>query len=260
MPLANHQFDSSEIEKLRYYVYVYTDPRNNKPFYVGKGQGNRAFAHLADTSECLKVSRIQEIREAKLSPKIEILAFDLDEATAFKVEAAAIDLIGFENLTNAQIGHHARKYGRRSIDTIHAELSAIPVPQFEHDMILIKVNDSFRDASASSAFSLYDATRGTWSLDRQRVAKIQYVAAVFGGVIREVYRVAAWLPAESTQYLDLTRSNLPSDRLEFVGKIAEEKIRNLYRWKSVAHMYRKGARNPILYVGPGFPRAIEGGS
>ena len=52
------QFDSAESEALRFYVYVYSDPRNNQPFYIGKGIGNRAFAHLGDKSESAKVGRI----------------------------------------------------------------------------------------------------------------------------------------------------------------------------------------------------------
>jgi len=250
------QFDQSEIEKLGYYVYVYNDPRNNSPFYVGKGKGNRAFAHLVDKSESLKVKRIEEINVAGLTPKIEILASGLDEATALKVEAAAIDLIGVGNLTNAQIGHHSRKYGRRSIDTIHAELAAKKVAKFEHNMVLIKINKTYGDASETSAMALYDATRGTWRVGRASVDKIEYAAAVFGGVIREVYQVAKWLPAESTLYLDPNRNFEPNDRLEFVGKIAEDKVRDKYRWHSVAELYKPGAVNPIMYVGPAFPKPL----
>lgn len=251
---AMQQFDRSEIEKLGYYVYVYNDPRNNSPFYVGKGQGNRAFAHLVDKSESLKTKRIEEIHAAKLTPKIEILAFGLDETTAFKVEAAAIDLIGFENLTNTQIGHHSRQYGRRSIDTVHAELSATKVEKFDHDMVLIKISKTYRVASKESAMALYDATRGTWPVAKASVDKVKYAAAIFGGVIREVYQVAAWLPAESTLYLDPNRDNEHSDRFEFVGKIADEEIRQKYRWCSVAHLYKRGAAFPIMYVGPAFKK------
>jgi hypothetical protein len=37
-------------------------------------------------------------------------------------------------------------------------------------------------------------------------------------------------------------------RWEFVGKIADEAIRNRYCGRSVADYFPKGAQNPILYV------------
>ena len=46
------------IEQLNSYVYVYIDPRNNEPFYIGKGKGNRLFSHLNESTESRKVERI----------------------------------------------------------------------------------------------------------------------------------------------------------------------------------------------------------
>lgn len=40
-------FSNEVIEKLKYYVYRLVDPRNGHTFYVGKGKGNRLFAHVA---------------------------------------------------------------------------------------------------------------------------------------------------------------------------------------------------------------------
>ena len=42
----NNQFTQEVIEQLKYYVYLLIDPTTNKPFYVGKGQGNRIFSHV----------------------------------------------------------------------------------------------------------------------------------------------------------------------------------------------------------------------
>jgi hypothetical protein len=33
-------------EKLRYYVYLYVDPRDGKVFYIGKGKEERCLDHL----------------------------------------------------------------------------------------------------------------------------------------------------------------------------------------------------------------------
>lgn len=40
------KFDKLIKNKLKNYVYVYIDPFDDKPFYIGKGTGNRCFSHL----------------------------------------------------------------------------------------------------------------------------------------------------------------------------------------------------------------------
>lgn len=243
-------FTPSESEKLGYYVYLYSDPRNDRPFYIGKGRGNRAFAHLNDAGENAKVARIREIRADGIEPRIEVLAFGLDEVTAFKVEAAAIDLVGFDNLTNAALGHGARQFGRMGVDEVHARLGSDAVVAFEDHCILIKINDTYADAVKRSVIDLYDATRGTWKLSVDRARQSKFALAVFGGVVREVYEIAEWLPAGSTIYVDANRDVLAPERYEFVGRVASEPVRKRYRWKSVAHLYKPGAANPIMYAGP----------
>jgi hypothetical protein len=37
--------------KLKYYVYIYSNPKTDEIFYVGKGKGNRVFAHLQEQSD-----------------------------------------------------------------------------------------------------------------------------------------------------------------------------------------------------------------
>jgi hypothetical protein len=47
-----------------YYVYLLIDPRDNKPFYVGKGRGSRVMHHEAEARTgkiSAKCSRIREI-------------------------------------------------------------------------------------------------------------------------------------------------------------------------------------------------------
>ena len=98
---------TDEVAKiLKSYVYVYIDPRNGKPFYIGKGIGNRLFSHLSEKSEANKVERIAEIRHSGKEPRIEILRYGLSDSEAHLVEAASIDLIGKAKLTNRMAGHH----------------------------------------------------------------------------------------------------------------------------------------------------------
>src|SRR4051812_1498092 len=100
-------------ERLGFYVYLYIDPRTNEPFYVGKGQGERALAHLRDTSESKKVAWIKDIQAAGLEPQIDILVHGLPlEEAALRIEAAVIDAIGPHKLTNAVRGWVTGKVGR----------------------------------------------------------------------------------------------------------------------------------------------------
>lgn len=255
------RFEKTTSDKLNYYVYLYVDPTNDEVFYVGKGRGSRCFTHLDDQGESEKVKRITEIRDLRQEPHIELLAFGLSEQTALKVEAAAIDLIGLKNLTNRGLGHGAGRYGRRSVDTVHAELAPQQLDRFDHDCVVIKVTGSierarerlghrFDGVSPESALALYDATRGTWPVDRERAGDVKYALAVHHGVVLEVYEIATWVPAGSTMY-PYEQIGRDPKKVEFVGRVAEDKVRDRYRLRSVKHFFKPGDRFPVRYFRAG---------
>jgi hypothetical protein len=86
-----------------YYVYQLVDPRNNQPFYIGKGKGRRAKTHLwevPETRNVYKENKIAKIREEGKEPIIEYLVSDIiDEALAYDIETTII-----------------KKYGRKGYD------------------------------------------------------------------------------------------------------------------------------------------------
>jgi len=67
------EFPSSVVEKLEYYVYLLIDPEINQIFYIGKGVGNRIFAHvngaIIDEIPSDKLDKIREIRAKGLEVK-----------------------------------------------------------------------------------------------------------------------------------------------------------------------------------------------
>ena len=240
------RFPQSILSNLKYYVYLYVDPRDDTVFYVGKGTNNRAFAHLRSKSEQQKTKRIKQIQVAGLQPKIEILVHGLrDEATAMRIEASVIDLIGIENLTNLQKGYGSREYGRMSTDQIAATYAAVKV-DISEPAILININKSYRYGITPG--ELYDATRSAWRIGKRRLGA-KYAFAVYQGVVQEVYEILEWYAADATFNCRTIGQANPSarrDRLEFIGRIASPNLRAKYVLNNVAHLM--GPRYPLTYV------------
>ena len=242
------EFSSKTIENLAYYVYIYSDPDTREPFYVGKGKGNRVFNHMIQDGENDKINKIKEIRARGKEPIIEILVHGVDENTAFKVEAAAIDLIGVDKLTNAQRGHHVATYGRIEVNTLNARYASEELfnQDITDNVMMIRVNKYYRNTMLP--FELYDITRCCWKVNKEKADKVKYVFSVYEGMVLEVYAVTQWLPAHSTlQYSAGEVLSQDVNRYEFVGRIAEPEVQNKYKNKSVANLFNKGEQNPIKY-------------
>lgn len=79
-----------------YYIYALKDPRTQsaQPFYIGKGTGNRAWEHTLRVDQTAKGKRIQDIQIAGHEVITAILADDLTEAQALKLEAELISAFG----------------------------------------------------------------------------------------------------------------------------------------------------------------------
>ena len=235
-------------EKLGYYVYLYVDPRDGKVFYIGKGKDERCLDHLFEDDDHPKVKRIREIFAAGMEPQIEMLAHGLrTEQEAYNIEAAAIGLLGLENLTNRVVGKDSLRFGRKRLSELEGYYAAKPV-KITDPVILIRVNQLYRHGMPAA--ELYDITRGVWVLGLSRASKIKYVFAVYEGVVREVYEPEKWVPALTTKYP--TRTDLvPEDakgRIEFVGKVAPEAIRQKYLLGDVTAYTKVSLQAPCLYI------------
>ncbi len=234
--------------KLGYYVYLLVNPLNNAVFYVGKGKGNRALTHLKDTAdvEKTKTKTIRQIRAQREEPRIEILAHGLKNAEmAKRIEAAAIDLLGVSNLTNEVRGLRSSKLPRMSLRDVIATYEKRR-KKINEPAILIRINRLYHYGMTDT--QLYDATRGIWKVGSRR-EKAEYAFAVYEGIVREVYAISRpWLPAGSTYFARRPSGYGSRDRWEFVGTLAEDRIRNKYRGKYVGHYFKQGAQNPIAYV------------
>ena len=245
---AMKSFPAATREKLGHYVYLYVDPRTDAVFYVGKGHNNRAFFHLDRDDGSAIATHIAEIRKARQEPRIEILVHGLQDAeTALRVEAAAIDLLGREQLTNVVAGWGSREFGRYPIEEISALYCEKPARIEEDAVLLIRINQHYY--AGMSPEELYEVTRGVWKLSIERAQRVRYVFAVFNNVVREVYEVEEWFAGGETAYFHREKEDVEApDRIEFVGRVAPEAVRKRYFLKSVSDYFSPGNANPVQYV------------
>lgn len=232
--------------KLGYYVYLYTDPRTGRPFYVGKGRGALILSHLSDETESRKTAILAELDRLGLEPVLEVLAHGLkDEETAFRIEAAAIDLLGLGTLANRVRGWRSVEVGRMSLDQLVAYYAAKPATVSD-PVILIRINKLYRHGMP--ALDLYEATRGVWRVGVRRNGA-RYALAVFEGVVREVYEIGHWSPGGSTPYVTRNRASVVApERWEFTGTVAPHEVRDRYRLHSVELYLARASQYPIAYV------------
>ena len=248
------QFSPIVEEKIEWYVYALVDPRNSRIFYIGKGKGNRVFAHALDAiegdSETEKLDLIREILSAGKKVETLILRHGISsEKTAYLVESVLIDFCttlinrGVDlksGLTNIVAGHNSDIFGVMSTDDVIALHEAKEAPKIKVKGILFRIPRLWTPAMPAS--ELYEATRGWWVLGERR-NEAQYVFAVSKGVIREVYKIESW-----RERTDGDREYVEGERKRwgFNGKPAPEMSH--YLNTSVAHLFKKGAASPAIYT------------
>ena len=239
--MTTNEFPTSVIEHLGYYVYTLIDPRTETVFYVGKGKGERVFAHVKgeidNPSETATINLIRKIREEGHALKNEVMRHGMTETEAFEVESALIDYIRLPNLTNIASGIHMEERGRMSVEEVIARYSAKPIT-IQENAILIKVSRSYE--WNINPQDLYDTTRGDWILGPRR-KKAKYAFSIYKGVVREVYRINAWGPIENPN-----RAQKGRPKWRFEGEIARDLQH--YVGGSVETYQKPGAQFPIKYV------------
>ena len=251
--MAEQSFSPGVAEHLKWYVYRLVDPRTDETFYVGKGQGDRVFAHASgDVSgigdrETLepKLQLIREIRGTGLDVSHIVHRHGIEEeSAAYEVEAALID--AYPELTNRAGGHGSGVRGPRSVREINAQYAA-EMLEVRDRFLLVLVAAKLSDTESV----IYEAARYAWTMARWRVEACDLVLARDDAIVIGAFRPKKWLEATTENFPD--RPPLPAQRKQrwgFVGDWAEPEIRDYYVGRAVPECLRRSTGNPIKYCEP----------
>jgi len=246
------KFSQNVSKSLQHYIYAIYDPYDltSLPFYIGQGVGNRVFSHLKESHNDSVRAKIDEIRSKGRKPNIKILLHGLNARQANAAESAAIALLGKDILSNKVFGAGS-KLINLSTDEIIQHYEAKDV-LLKHKIMLIVRNPFDPNRSEQE---IYDQTRSAWRVGPKKDFA-EYACAVNGGVIKRIYKIAAWVQADSTfhvrndeqsEYFVPDYQNRP-ERSEFVGRLLddEHEISKKYIGKSVKK-YLRGSGSSIHY-------------
>ena len=249
--LSMNLFDEKTVQALGYYVYMLIDPRDDKPFYVGKGINNRVFDHIkyAVDNPHVFTEKCDTIREIGAeNVKHVIVTHGLaNEKEAYKIEAIVIDLLNYLHLqlTNEVSGHHADECGILTVEEVCRLYNASPLKHIDENCVIININGQYNRSMEKDA--IYKATKECWRIARHKLNHIKYVLSEYRGLIIEVFEVQNWYSKERPYGMKSKKAGQTYIGYGFNGIIAPNEIRQKYINKSIAHLKVQGRAYPITY-------------
>lgn len=125
------------------------------------------------------------------------------------------------------------------------------VAYISEPVLLITVNRLYKPDISPQV--LYEITRGVWRVSERR-NKAKYAFAVYKGIIREVYEIDSWHPAQDDsedrkkwiEDKNIKVDKVTRQRWQFDGSVSLE-LRH-YVGQSTLNYQVRGAQNPIKYV------------
>jgi hypothetical protein len=170
-----------------------------------------------------------------------IIRHGLSEKEAFLVESTLIDYHNFNlnKLTNEVAGHDSGFYGIKTTDELIRQYNAPKLEKLLHKVVIININRQYAKVKNSNN-AIYIATKESWVINKNRINELEYALSEFQGIIIGVFKINKW-------YAAATENNKINKRWGFDGEDAPKEIKDIYLNKSIAHVKKKGAANPIRY-------------
>ena len=239
--LGLNRFSDSTLAELekerrkRYYVYCLVDTRDASVFYIGKGYGNRVFAHEkyalgeatsnevdedSESDQQLKIAKIREIISSGNQVEKVVVSYGLTENEAFASENTLINfvrLISNNELTNIVKGHGSLGMSVEALERAFGyEPLSLEKIGTDELILAVKVNDSFelnRDEDKHYSFgnrndhNLKSRTLGTWKIGKDKINRLKYIIGVNSGANNSVVSAYQIDPSKTEIGLD-TKGNL----------------------------------------------------
>ena len=124
---------------------------------------------------------------------------------------------------------------------------------FSGKIVLLNIVKNWKDGMENTddenmSFSLYEASRGSWVMNYDEAQEIEYAMTVHDSKIIEVYKVVKWCHEDEVMRNPMYVEPSKSERCDFVGRKADDDIRNKYIGNTVKKMYEWPKQNSVRII------------
>jgi len=240
VPAAPQAFPPGVASRLGSYVYLLVDPRSGRPFFVGRGRGDRCHRHLQaaratpsagdPASKYPVLDRIRAAEAGGRPVRVEILRHGLTPTEADLIEVAVADALG--------LGQETRLGSQRGpAIEVGAALAKRAKIKRVHQVVLLRVGPHGAPVE-------YDAARHGWRIGRRwidtaAIRSPRWALMVAGDLVETVFRIDGWEPTPGAAGA--------VERFSFVGT-PDPELDARYAGRSVAAYLGSGTPGAVTYV------------
>jgi hypothetical protein len=206
------------------------------------------------------LERIREIESSGRSVRIDILRHGLNADEARLVEAVARDALGLRSVSDAGASgatgsRRALPAQRTEASTLNAQLAKPAKIKPSHPVVLLRLGKSLGPGPSDA--ELDEAARSGWKIGRRWTdprsrRSPKWAFAVVDDVVRAVFRIDGWKPAEPALPTRSSQATPPAapgapPRWALAGE-RDPELERKYRGRNVSAYLIPGSQNPVTYV------------